>query len=100
MTYAADIKPLLAKSCVQCHSGDKPKAKLSLDTLAGVLKGSRNGKVVVAGDSAKSLLVQAAAHTADDQDIWMPPAKVADKFPALPPAQIGLLRAWIDQGAK
>jgi mono/diheme cytochrome c family protein len=100
VTFDGDIKAIFDKSCVKCHSGDKPKAKLKLDTLDGVLKGSRNGKVVIVGDSAKSLLVQAAAHTADDEDVWMPPAKDASRFPNLTADQIGLVRAWIDQGAK
>lgn len=100
VTYDGDIKAILEKSCVHCHSGDKPKAKLKLDTLDGILKGARNGKVVVVGDSAKSELVQAAAHTSDDQDEWMPPAKATGKYPNLTADQIGLLRAWIDQGAK
>ncbi len=100
VTYDGDIKAILDKSCVHCHSGDKPKAKLKLDTLEGILKGSRNGKVVVVGDSAKSEIVQAAAHTSDDQDEWMPPAKATGKYPNLTADQIGLLRAWIDQGAK
>jgi hypothetical protein len=100
VTYDGDLKAILDQSCAKCHSGDKPKAKLHLDTLAGILKGSRNGKVVIVGDSAKSLIVQAAAHVAEDHDIWMPPAKDAAKFPPLNAGQIGLLRAWIDQGAK
>ena len=100
LTYAGDIKALLDQSCAKCHSGDKPKARLHLDTLEGLLKGSRNGKVVIAGDSAKSLLVQAAAQVTEDQDLWMPPAKDAGRFPKLTADQIGLLRAWINQGAK
>ena len=26
VTYETDIKPILDKSCVKCHSGDHPKA--------------------------------------------------------------------------
>jgi mono/diheme cytochrome c family protein len=43
VTYATDIKPIFDQSCVKCHSGDKPKAKLKLDTLEGVLKGGKDG---------------------------------------------------------
>ena len=100
VTYGTDIKPILDKSCVKCHSGDKPKAKLKLDTIEGIMKGSRNGKVVTPGNSAKSVLVLAAAHATEDEDEWMPPAKAAAKFPPLTSDQIGLVRAWIDQGAK
>lgn len=100
VTYETDIKPMLEKSCVKCHSGDKPKAKLKLDTLENIMKGSRNGKVVIPGNSAKSMIVLAPAHATDDSDEWMPPAKAADRFPTLTGDQVGLLRAWVDQGAK
>ena len=100
VTYANDIKPILDKSCAKCHSGDHPKARLKLDSLEGILKGSRDGLVVIVGNSAKSDMVLAAAHLTEDQDEWMPPAKAGSRFPNLTPEQIGLLRAWIDQGAK
>ena len=99
VTYATDIKPILDKSCAKCHSGEKPKAHLKLDTLEGALKGDKDGKVIIVGDSAKSQLVLAVAH-AGDQDDWMPPLKAKDKFPPLTAEQVGLIRAWIDQGAK
>jgi hypothetical protein len=100
VTYAANIKPILDNSCVKCHSGDKPKARLKLDTLENALKGGKDGKVIIAGDSVKSPLVLSAAHLAGDPDLWMPPKKMENKFPPLTPDQIGVVRAWIDQGAK
>ena len=114
VTYAADIKPLFEASCVRCHGQEKPKARLRLDSLEGVLKGSEDGKVLVPGDSAKSLIVVATAQL--DEETAMPPKKrhnngnpgQAEKKKAgnLPPPkpltadEVGLLRAWIDQGAK
>jgi hypothetical protein len=100
VTYATDIKPILDQSCVKCHSGDKPKARLKLDTLDGVLKGSKDGKIVTAGDSANSFIVKCIAHTTDDHDSWMPPLHNKANIGPLTPEQIGLIRAWIDQGAK
>jgi uncharacterized membrane protein len=100
VTFATDIKPILDQSCVKCHSGEKPKAHLKLDTLEGVLKGSKDGKVVLAGDSAKSPLVQSIAHVTSDKDAWMPPLHNKANIGPLTPEQIGLIRAWIDQGAK
>jgi hypothetical protein len=100
VTYATDIKPILDASCVKCHNGadatKKPKARLALDTLAGILKGGRDGKVVLPGDSAKSVLVLSVAHAGSDPDSFMPKGKDAKK---LTDDQIGLIRAWIDQGA-
>jgi uncharacterized membrane protein len=100
VTYATDIKPILDASCVKCHSGDKPKARLKLDTLEGVLKGSKDGKILTTGDSANSFVVKCIAHTTSDHDSWMPPAHNKANIGPLTPEQIGLIRAWIDQGAK
>jgi len=98
VTYEKDIKPILEKSCVKCHSGEKPKGKYSMETLASILKGSPEGKTVVPGNSAKSPLVHQIADLVADME--MPPTDKRDKYPALSKEQIGLIRAWIDQGAK
>lgn len=96
VTYATDIKPIFDASCLKCHDSQKPKqaAHLSLDTLAGILKGDRDGTILTPGDSAHSDLVLSIAHIGDP-DSYMP--KRAKK---LTDEQIGLVRAWIDQGAK
>ena len=99
VTYATDIKPIFDKSCIKCHGGEKPKARLRLDSLAGALKGGEDGKVVLPGDSTRSMLVHNVAH-AGDPDLFMPPPRNKDKIPPLTKEQIGLIRAWIDQGAK
>jgi hypothetical protein len=98
VTYATDIKPIFDTACLKCHDSQKPKqgGKLSLDTLAGVLKGDRDGTVITPGDSAHSDLVLSVAHIGDPTD-YMPKGKNAKK---LTDDQIGLIRAWIDQGAK
>jgi mono/diheme cytochrome c family protein len=100
VTYATDIKSIFDQSCVKCHSGDKPKARLKLDTLEDALKGSKDGKVITPGDSANSLIVKCVAHVTADHDSWMPPAHNKANIGPLTPDQIGLIRAWIDQGAK
>jgi len=101
VTFATDIKPLFDASCVKCHSGEKPKAGLRLDTLENVLKGGKGGKdkILTAGDSASSPVVKMIAHIGD-QDGWMPPAHNRANIGPLTADQVGLVRAWIDQGAK
>jgi mono/diheme cytochrome c family protein len=96
VTYPKDIKPLLDKNCIKCHGAEKQKGHLRLDSLAGALKGGEDGKVIQPGDSAKSLLIHNVARLGD-QDLWMPPPEKGSQLRA---DQIGLLRAWIDQGAK
>jgi hypothetical protein len=101
VTYAADIQPIFQKSCYPCHSAKnaKPKGKLRLDTLADVLKGGEDGPALVPGDSVKSVMVANVAHLGDPDD-YMPPPKNRDHLEPLTNEQIGLIRAWIDQGAK
>jgi len=95
LTYAKHVKPLFEPACFSCHGPEKQKGKLRLDSLAAVLKGSDYGKVVEPGKSEKSTLVHALARL--DPDLAMPPEGKADPFTK---EQIGLIRAWIDQGAK
>jgi hypothetical protein len=101
VTYTADIQPMFAKSCYPCHGPKtpKPKGKLRLDTLEGVLKGGDDGPVLVAGNSGKSVLVVQVSHLGDPDD-YMPPPKNKANVGPLTKEQIGLIRAWIDQGAK
>jgi mono/diheme cytochrome c family protein len=95
-TYATDIKPIFEASCTKCHGAEKAKAKLRLDSLEAALKGGEDGKCITPGNSAKSDLVLSVAHIGDP-DAFMPSGKNAKQ---LSPEQIGLIRAWIDQGAK
>jgi hypothetical protein len=99
VTYSTDIKPIFETSCTKCHGAEKPKARLRLDSLAGVLKGGEDGKVVLPGDSAASMLVHNIAHAGNPDD-YMPPPRNKANIPPLTKEQIGLIRAWIDQGAK
>lgn len=99
VTFAGDIKPIFEKSCVKCHGGEKPKAKLRLASLKGVLRGGEDGKVIQPGKSAESRLVKNVAHLGDKDD-WMPPPKNKARIPPLTAEEVGLIRAWIDQGAK
>lgn len=99
VTYAGDIKPIFEKSCIKCHGPEKQKGKLRLDSLESALKGGEDGKVIEPGKSAESILVANIAHVGDE-DEYMPPPDNKDKIPPLTKEQVGLIRAWIDQGAK
>jgi hypothetical protein len=99
VTYDTDIKPIFEKSCIKCHGKDRQKGKLRLDSLEAALKGGQDGKVIEPGKSAESMLVASVAHVGDE-DEFMPPPDNKDKIPPLSKEQVGLIRAWIDQGAK
>lgn len=98
VTYEKDIKAIFEKSCLKCHSGEKPKGKFSMESLAKILKGGAEGPSVAPGNSAKSALVHFASDLVKDSE--MPPTDKREKYPPLTKEQIGLVRAWIDQGAK
>ncbi len=87
-----DIVPLIRRHCAECHAGDKKKGGLSFNTRETLLKGDEDGPVVKPGDAAHSRLIEAVLSA--DPDKRMPP-----KGPALDPAEIAKLRAWIDRGA-
>ncbi len=93
--YAKDIEPIFSAHCYDCHGPKKRESALHLDTRTGAMKGgeSYGDKAIVRGDSAQSVLVQAVAHT-------HPELKMPKKGERLTPEQVGLLRAWIDQGAE
>jgi hypothetical protein len=71
VTFEKDIAPILKESCVRCHGAERPKAQLRLDTLEGVLKGTKMGSILKAGDSEHSLLVQSVSQL--DPETAMPP---------------------------
>jgi len=95
VTYAKDIQPIFKKTCYKCHGEEKQKGKLRLDSLAAAMKGGEDGEVILPGKSEKSPLVQAVSGAVEDG--LMPPDGKGDP---LSKEQIGLIRAWIDQGAK
>jgi len=90
--FAKDIQPILAAQCYACHGPEKQKADLRWDSKASVFKTGDHGPIVVPGNSAESRVIKLVAGL-DPQTI-MPP-----RGERLTSAQIGLFRAWIDQGA-
>lgn len=90
--FKQDIQPLLEASCIKCHAHGQKKGSFQIDTRETVLKGGETGPGIVPGNSARSYLIHLVAGA--DPDKIMP-----QKGPRLTPDQIGLLRAWIDQGA-
>ena len=99
LTYDKDIKPLLEKSCLKCHGAEKPKSKYRVDSREAMIKGGESEEAaIIPGKSEKSPLIHYVGDLVEDME--MPPTDKRDKYPALTKEQIGLVRAWIDQGAK
>ena len=99
LTFDKDIKPLIENSCLKCHGAEKPKSKYRVDSREAFIKGGESDEAaVIPGKSEKSPVVHYVSDLVADME--MPPTDKRDKYPQLTKDQIGLIRAWIDQGAK
>ncbi len=95
--FEKEVLPILQKNCLACHSASERQGGLVLETPAGILKGGDNGPAAIPGNASGSLLLKLAAH---QQEPVMPPADNDVAASNLSPAQLGLLKLWIDQGAR
>ena len=91
--FARDIKPILTNTCYRCHSGEKPKSHFLLTSRETALQGGNEKVDIIVGQSAKSPLIHYVSRLVPDME--MPPE---GKGTPLTREQVGLLRAWIDQG--
>ncbi len=91
--FAREIQPLLASRCYDCHGPATAKGGLRLNEAAHARKGGESGEpAIIPGRAADSLLLKRVL-TNDEEDV-MP-----QKGPRLTPAEVALLRRWIDEGA-
>jgi hypothetical protein len=89
----SDLAPILSARCAGCHSGPRPSMGLRLDTLGGLLKGSRNGPVVHAGDVEGSELIRRLKG-------YRLPRMPLSGPPFLTDAEIALFEIWIETGMR
>ncbi len=98
LDFYRDIYPVLKANCISCHNKTTTKGDLNMESPELMKKGGESGPGIVAGKSAESLIVQAAAHL--ERDMIMPPPNNKSGAVDLTASEINLLKAWIDQGAK
>src|SRR5437667_12284381 len=60
--FELKIRPVLADSCLPCHSGEKPIHGLRVDSREALLKGGDSGPAIVPGEPDNSLLIAALRH--------------------------------------
>ncbi|HVJ69532.1 MAG TPA: DUF1553 domain-containing protein [Caulifigura sp.] len=90
--FVRDVQPILREHCYDCHSADHEDGALNLGIRQRAMLGGLNGAVIAKGDSANSRLIHLTA--AIDKKQVMPPDSEG-----LSANEVGILRAWIDQGA-
>jgi ankyrin repeat protein len=89
--FEKDVQPLLSQRCYSCHGDDVQQSGLRLDKRQNALRGGDYGPVILPGNSAESKLIRRLVN--GDGGLQMPPTG------PLSDEEIGILRAWIDQGA-
>ena len=96
VSYANDVLGILEDKCVGCHGSALAENKLSLEDIPAMLKGGKKGPALVPGKADESLLFRMAAHRVEPV---MPPKDKPGNSP-LSSEELGLLKLWIDAGAK
>jgi uncharacterized membrane protein len=97
VSFKDDVQPILQAHCVMCHQpGAEGTAKSGLDmtTYAGLMKGTKLGPMIVAGDPLTSNLMVLIDGRAD-KSLQMPHGKKK-----LTTCDRDIIRRWIGQGAK
>ena len=88
------VAPILKDKCIGCHGTEKVKAKLRLDSFAGIMKGGEDGKIIVPGKAKDSMMYKNLLLAKSEDDHMPPPKK-----PQPSAAEIAVIGWWIDKGA-
>jgi len=90
--FVRDVQPIFRDHCLGCHGPEKQKSGYRLDVKQLAIAGGEFSEAaIVAGKPDDSPLLR---YVTGDDSIVMPP-----EGPRLSDKQIGILRAWIEQGA-
>jgi hypothetical protein len=92
--FEKKIRPVFSKNCYECHSAKSKslKAGLLLDRKAGWERGGKNGAVIIPGEPAKSILINALRY--GNHDLQMPPSgKLSETV-------LADFEKWISMGAQ
>jgi ankyrin repeat protein len=89
--FVKHVLPILSQKCFSCHGDAVQQSGLRLDRRQPAMRGGDYGPVIIPGDSAGSKLIRRLV--SGDGGLQMPPTGALDND------EIGILRAWIDQGA-
>ena len=92
--YEDIVQPVLQTKCYSCHGPQKQKGKLRMDNPQFILKGGKNGEIVLAGKADESEMIKRILLPENDKK-HMPPKQK----PQLTEKETMLLHWWVQQGA-
>jgi Planctomycete cytochrome C len=106
VSFSSDVQPIFEDHCVECHNGSGEgvaASGFSVTNYDSVMSGTKLGKVVVPGSSISSTLYLVVAQKTAPE-IQMPPhhrqAWAEGRGSPLSENDVGVIRDWIDQGAR
>ena len=106
VSFSSDVQPIFEKHCIECHdsSGEGVTASgFSVHNYDSVMEGTKLGEVVIPGSSISSTLYLVVAQKTAPE-IHMPPhhlrAWAEGRGSPLSDDEVGIIQAWIDQGAQ
>jgi uncharacterized membrane protein/mono/diheme cytochrome c family protein len=94
LVYSDIIQPVLENKCYSCHGKSKQRGKLRMDLPERLMKGGKDGVVIVANQAEKSEMIKRLMLPREDPD-HMPPKQKSQ----LEEKEIALIHWWISTGA-
>ncbi len=87
--FESKIRPVLVNHCQDCHSGEEPESRFSVEFREAFLTGGEFGPAVKPGQPKESLLISAIKH---DEFLKMPPKT------KLTSSQVVDFTRWVEMG--
>ncbi|MGC6442848.1 MAG: c-type cytochrome domain-containing protein [Rubripirellula sp.] len=95
--FAKEITPILKRNCLACHHEKEAEGGLILETIEAIHQGGDSGSSLDLNSPVQSLLL---TRTTGEEEPLMPPEDNAVGAKTLTPEELGLIKRWIEQGAK
>src|SRR6266849_6217742 len=89
--FRRDVQPLFKAYCVECHGPSQQMSGLRLDRRRDAMRGGTISDIGPGNSAGSRLYLKLLGNQFGAQ---MPPTG------ALPPEEINIIKAWIDQGAE
>jgi uncharacterized membrane protein/mono/diheme cytochrome c family protein len=88
-----EVRAILAHNCYQCHSDNKRKGELVLDSREGVFTGGQSGVIIIPGEPEQSEIYRRITLSPGHDEVMPKKGKV------LKDDEIALIGLWIRNGA-
>jgi mono/diheme cytochrome c family protein len=98
VSFSQQVMPILDQHCIECHQADGKGLKasgFSMESYGDLMKGTRHGPMIIAGDVLGSNILVLMEGRADPS-INMPHGARKQ----VPKIDIQTIKSWIEQGAK